>query len=236
MTPERTAEVHISMPLIDQFSGLRKDIQSSVNKAVEKTKQFIPVHETTIRIKNDPKSVIPGHAHGGWEFTPENIVIKVDPNFPDKEQFLGVELPRGVSHELHHAVREKALPDEPRTLGKMLIFEGLATYFETEVWGGEPSKWATALSPEQLQELLIVATTELFQEKYDHMRWFYGTKEIPRWAGYTIGAYLIKQYLDLHPNQTAASLVAVPAATILDELKEVMSKDKIISQPVHPVQ
>lgn len=217
---ERIDQVHIRMPIIDQFSGLRAQIQKTVVDSVEKTRQLIPLHEATIRIKNDPHGVIKDHAHGGWTFTPESILIKVNPNFPDKEQFLHVELPRSISHELHHAVREKVLKDEPRSLGKMLIFEGLATFFETEVWGGEPSKWANALTPEQLQDLLRVAFDELADDKYDHSRWFFGTKDLPRWTGYTIGVYLIKEYLKLHPDQTAASLVTTPESTILEGLKE----------------
>ena len=220
---ERIDQVNIRMPIIDQFSGLRKDIQGIVHNAIEKTKQYIPLHETTIRIKNDPDGVIKDHAHGGWTFTPESIVIKVNPNFPDKEKFLHEELPRSISHELHHAVREKVLKDEPRSLGRMLIFEGLATYFETEVWGGEPSKWANALTPEQLQDVLKVAINELSDDKYDHSRWFFGTKDLARWTGYTIGVYLIKEYLKLHPDQTAASLVTTPASTILEGLKGVIS-------------
>ncbi|MBI5018891.1 hypothetical protein HZB58_01295 [Candidatus Gottesmanbacteria bacterium] len=227
---ERIGQVHIRMPIIDQFSGLRIQIQKTVIKSIEKTKQFIPLHETTIRIKNDPHGVIKDHAHGGWTLTPESILIKVNSNFPDKEQFLQVELPRSVSHELHHAVREKALKDEPRSLGRTLIFEGLATYFETEVWGGEPSKWADALTHEQLQELLKVAINELSDNAYDHSRWFFGTKDLPRWTGYTIGLYLIKEYLKLHPDQTAASLVTTPASVILGGLKE------SILSPVDPQQ
>ncbi len=219
MNPERARDVQIRMPTFDRFAGLRKDIQSITKFAVAQTAKYIPLHETTIRIVDDPKSVIPNHAHSGWTHSADSIRITLDPHFPHKEKLLYEELPRTISHELHHAVRAKALVNEPNTLGAALINEGLATHFETEVWGGEPSKWATALNQEQLQELLKVAVNERTDTTYDHARWFFGAKELPRWTGYTIGVYLVKEYLRLHPEQTAASLVATPADTIFDGLR-----------------
>lgn len=219
MNPERPADIHIRMPFIDRFAGLRNSIQETVNGAVEKTKKYLQLHEATIRIKNDPNGVIRGHAHGGWTFSADNIVIKVDPNFPDREQFLNVELPRSVSHELHHSVRLKELPDEPRTLGAALVFEGLATCFENEVWGGQPSKWANTLNHEQIQELLPMVIQEQNNLKYNHAKWFFGTEELPQWTGYSIGVYLVQKYLQLHPGETAASLVSTPADIIFDGLR-----------------
>lgn len=219
MNVERIDQVRIRMPIVDQFSGIRKDIQSSVSIAIEKTKKHLPLRETTIRIKNDPKGVIPGYAHGAWTFSADNIVIKVNPNIRDREQFLKIELPRSISHELHHSVRSNQMMQEPRTLGTFLIYEGLATCFETEVWGGQLSNWANALSNEQILEILPKVFENLDNPDYSHARWFFGTDDMPKWAGYTIGVYLIKKYLSLHPNETAASLVMTPSKEILDEVK-----------------
>lgn len=223
---EQIEGVHIRMPIVDEFAGLRKDIQSTVSMAIEKTKSFLPLHELTIRIKNKPEAVIPDHAHAGWTYSPESVVIKLNPNFPDKEQLLKTELPRAVSHELHHAARKKALPTEKRTLGVGLISEGLATQFETEVWGGKPSAWATALTPDQIQTLLRTFIKEQSNAEYDDARWFFGTKDLPRWTGYTIGVYLVQEYLKLHPGETAASLVSTPSAVILDSLKGTILRSK----------
>lgn len=218
MNVEQVAGVHIRLPITDEFAGLRQDIQTTAVTAIDRTKQFLPLHELTLRIKNDPEAVIPGHAHGGWTYSPESIVIRLNPNFPSKEQLLKIELPRSVSHELHHAVRQKALPNEKRTLGSGLISEGLATHFETEVWGGEPSAWATALNSDQIQSIVEIVMKEYANTEYDDARWFFGTKDLPRWTGYTIGVYLVQEYLKLHPEQSAASLVSLPAEIIFKEL------------------
>ena len=152
--------------------------------------------------------------------------ITVNPNFSDKERLLHVEFPRSVSHELHHAVRDKALPNEKRSLGSALIAEGLATIFETDVWDGEPSSWAIALSQEQIENLMEKVITERNDPNYNHSRWFFGSSDLPQWAGYSIGVSLIKEYMRLHPNETAATLVATPADVMLDELKQTLLRKK----------
>lgn len=226
MMQERVGDVQVRMPLFDRFAGLRKDIQSITKFAVAQTAKHIPLHETTIRILDNPQRVIPEHAHSGWTHSAEKVRITLNPKFPDKEKLLYEELPRSVSHELHHAVRTKALPDEPETLGAALISEGLAVQFETEVWGGKPSAWATALTEEQIFALLDIVVAEIGNEKYNHARWFFGTENLPRWGGYAIGMYLVREYLRLHPGETAASLVSTPSTVILDGLKDTIRGHK----------
>lgn len=232
---ERVGDVTIKMSLVDGFAGLRKDLQSATKNAIEQTSRHLSLHELTISIKNDPKKVILGHAHAGWTHSAKDVQIKVNPNFSDKEHLLHVEFPRSVSHELHHAVREKALPDEKRSLGSALIAEGLATLFETEVWGGIPSDWAKPLSKEQMQSLLEKVIVESEDPNYNHGRWFFGTSDLPRWAGYSMGIFLIKEYIKLHPNETAATLVETPARVILDELKQTKLKRLNLQLPYQGV-
>lgn len=210
--------MHVRLPLFDRFAGLRKDIKLVIQTSVDQTARYLPLHDVDIRIKNDPSGVIPEHAHSGWTYSKDKVQIKINPQFSDREQLLHIELPRAISHELHHAVRDKALPNEPKTLGAALIKEGLAVVFETDVWGGEPSAWAQALTEEQIHDLLSEAIKESNNDTYNSGRWFFGKSDLPRWTGYSIGTYLIKEYLKLHPNETAASLVTVPAAIILNEL------------------
>lgn len=221
---ERVGDVTIKMSMVDGFSGLRKNLKWMTKNAIEQTSHHLPLHELTISIKNDSKKVIPGHAHAGWTYSAKDVQITVNPSFSDKEYLLHVEFPRSVSHELHHAVRDKVLPNEKRSLEAELMAEGLATVFETEVWGGIPSDWAKPLSKEQMQSLLEKVIIESEDLHYDHGRWFFGTSDLPRWAGYSIGVFLIKEYIRLHPEETAATLVATPASVILDELKQTILK------------
>lgn len=217
MSLERSNEVKIKMPLLENFAGSRREVHHSARFAIERTAQFLSLHEITLRIVDDPKKVIPGHAHAGYSHSAERISIYIDPRFPGREKLLYIELPRSVSHELHHAVRRKELPGDPESLGAALIMEGLAVSFETEVWGGEPSLWATAISLSDIQSLLPIIVDEWNSKKYDHARWFYGKGDLPRWAGYAVGAYLVAEYLKRHPGETAASLVGTPTQTFYEE-------------------
>ena len=214
----RIGEVNLKMKINDDFAGLRTGLQQAAARAIEHTSQYISLHRIDLSLKNDPQHVIPGFAHAGWTSSDSKIQIKVDPTVTDVETLLQIELPRSVSHELHHAVRERALPNEENTLGEMLIKEGLATVFETEIWGGEPSTWSIALTSEQIQDLLVLVKAEHTNKQFDHSRWFFGTGDLPKWAGYAIGNYLIREYLEKHPTETAASLVGVSSGKIFKEL------------------
>lgn len=223
---ERVGEVTMRLPLFDTFGGMRKEFQEITKNSITRTARYLPLHELTINIKNDPKKVIPNHGHSGRTLSEKDIQIKVNPSFSDKETLLQVELPRSISHELHHAVRDKMLPDEKWSLGSALVAEGLATVFETEVWSGEPSAWAKALSKEQMDTLLQKVILERDDQNYNHARWFYGSSDLPKWAGYAIGVHLIKEYMHLHPGETAATLVSTPANVIIDDLRQTVLKKK----------
>jgi uncharacterized protein YjaZ len=49
----------------------------------------------------------------------------------------------------------------------------------------------------------------------DHAGWFFGSGDIPRWAGYTLGFDIVSGYLRAHPALLAADLVTKGAETIL---------------------
>jgi len=49
----------------------------------------------------------------------------------------------------------------------------------------------------------------------DHAEWFFGSGDLPRWAGYTLGFDIVSGYLRRHPALTAADLVTTDAETIL---------------------
>jgi hypothetical protein len=210
MSIEQFKDVHIYAPRIEDAKGVEQSIIRAVKGAVERTSKRIPLHEVSIHVTHDPKRVIPGYGHGGWTYSSSEIDISVDNAFARKKEFIEGELPRSVSHELHHAVRSNIFPNEERTLGAALVREGLATLFEQEVWGGNLSDWAQALNQDQIDQLMPLYKKEFAHKSYDHPRWFFGRGDLPNWAGYTLGVYIIKKYLQNHPNESAGSLVGVP--------------------------
>ncbi len=196
-----------------RFEQYLPELETIMGDAVEQTGKHIPLHPIDIVVYDNPAHAIPGFAHGARTHNPYTIRISLDPLFLDFIKAVRKELPRSVSHELHHAVRWKAV-GYGRTLMEVLVTEGLATCFEVELWGGKPSPWATAIKGKTFEKLWQKATQEFKNTSYNHNRWFFGSDDLPRWAGYTLGHDLVRRYLAKHPTESAASLVATPAAEI----------------------
>lgn len=214
-------DLMLDVSFLEQPQRFWMDAKRIALDAKQKTGTLLTLHEPlTIRLVNNPRGVIPGFGHGGHtNESGTEIRIDFDPKFENRWQLLHVELPRSISHELHHAVRFHTL-GYAHSLQEAVITEGLATHFEIEVWGGDPSAWAIALEKSQLPEIVEQFKEEVAERdtEYNHSRWFYGNGDLPRWAGYALGHYFIDEYLKLHPDQTAATLVVAPATEILQAL------------------
>jgi uncharacterized protein YjaZ len=118
-------------------------------------------------------------------------------------------LPHIVAHELHHVARVRGL-NPATTLFEALISEGLADHFGLELLGGPLPPWSNALTPDEIEHFLRLAEPE-FDDLNDYDRWFFGfAPGIPRWTGYTLGFYLVGEYI-ARSGQSAAELVHTPA-------------------------
>lgn len=196
-----------------RLEPFRKDIEKYLELAIQKTREKLPMGNVDIVVYDDPANVIPGFCHGARTLDPYTVRISLDPKFPNFKNALKAELPRTISHELHHTVRWKFMG---KTLLDAMIFEGLASRFEQEVWGGKPPAWATALSKDKLLEMLDLARKEYNSTTYDYIGWFFGKKKFSRWTGYSLGYFLVSEYIKKHPDETAAFLVSKPARIFIE--------------------
>jgi uncharacterized protein YjaZ len=96
------------------------------------------------------------------------------------------------------------------TVGEAMISEGMASLYEEEHSGETPTYATTTISSDDIAraKMLINDTT------YDHSEWFFGSKAVSRWFGYTYGYQLCKDYAEKH-HTTAREMVNVSASTIL---------------------
>ena len=107
-----------------------------------------------------------------------------------------------VAHELCHAARWGKNDEWINSLFDGLIFEGIATYFETEFAKSRKEKTLfikTILkrTDEENEKNLEKLRDQLDSNYYDYdMIFFNGNDELPRWAGYSLGYYLVKKYLE----------------------------------------
>lgn len=105
-------------------------------------------------------------------------------------------------HELCHAARWGKNDEWIDSLFDGLISEGIATYFEVEfVKEAEEKtffiKTVLERSNEENEEILGKLRDKLNSNDYDYNVIFYnGNEDLPRWAGYSLGYYLVKRYLE----------------------------------------
>lgn len=192
-------------------------IDSVVTEALDHIAAILPGPATDIGIALGTQ-VIPELGVTGYT-SPTNgkIYILVDPHSQTPyNQTLRVWLPAALSHEVHHSVRILGGPGFGPTLGESLVTEGLATAFDSQAWPGLTEPWMNAISPAQeavlwvrMKQALNTAGVAVYDQ------WFFGSPGIPRWTGFTIGYHMVSDYLRRHPHDSSASIVDLPASTII---------------------
>ncbi|MBU6388586.1 hypothetical protein KGQ72_01790 [Patescibacteria group bacterium] len=186
-------------------------IVSAFEGGLSEVTNKITLPSVDVVIDDNGSSAIPETGVGGFAPSAHLLYIHINPEFKDIEQRLGSEIRSTLTHELHHCACWAAR-GYGKTLLEALISEGLADHFDIEVNGGEPKLWSVAISSVELARLLDKAKSEFGNDSYDHAAWFFGSKEkdIPRWAGYSLGFSLVDDYLKKN-NKKASELVAADA-------------------------
>jgi len=107
----------------------------------------------------------------------------------------GEDLMKTIAHELAHAL-SPSYDMEKMTLGEGLIFEGVAEHFREKFIGGKQSSWSSAISRNEAREIFNQLKKELDHGEIKlYTEVFYGTGKYPLWSGYTIGYYILEDYL-----------------------------------------
>jgi hypothetical protein len=82
---------------------------------------------------------------GGYNPGPGEVLLYADPARPDLDSVLWSELLPQLAHEVHHAMRRRAM-GYGTTLLQAAVSEGLADHFSLEASGGITRPWAVALA------------------------------------------------------------------------------------------
>ena len=194
------------------------EIERVAESTTTSVKKILPIKDVDVVFYNNPGATI-DEVGGIGGFTPNQhtIFISLNPRHQNFKNALKNELAFILAHEFHHTLRwQKTV--EGDTLLEALIFEGLAEHFAIEVTGRQkPSPWAEALTDTEKKKLLEKASEEWLNPTYNNSLWFFGSnpKEIPRWAGYTLGFDLVAKYLQTHPETSASKLVFADATLFI---------------------
>jgi uncharacterized protein YjaZ len=172
----------------------------------------MPPQDIDVVVQDNPQKTIPEIGVGGSTIYSYLIEISIDPNFPDLINSISLQIKGTLAHELAHAFRWGAL-EYNGTLLESLISEGLADYFDIEINNTLPKSWDKALDEKQINEFLNLAKKEYFSENYIYSDWFLGSMDgkTPRWTGYSLGFYLVDEYIKKHPDKKASTLYNVRA-------------------------
>ena len=147
---------------------------------------------------------------GGFNPSSDEVRLYADSSWPDLAAVLRSELLPQLAHEIHHAMRRRAV-GYGSTLLQAAVTEGLADHFSLEVSGATERPWAVALTAAQLT-IWIPEVEARASGEYNHAEWFFGTNpSIPRWTGYAVGFELVRAYLNQDPGRRASALVGEPA-------------------------
>lgn len=144
-----------------------------------------------------PFMLIPEDGIGGRTYWSDLITICVD-----EEKLTKSKMTEMLVHELCHAARWGKNSEWMNTLFDGLINEGIATYFEAEFAKNLEEKTVfikTILerSDEENKKIFEKLCDQLESKSYDYETIFFnGNDELPHWAGYSLGYYLVKRYLE----------------------------------------
>ena len=141
--------------------------------------------------------IIPEDGVGGQTFASNFIVSALDLKTMSILRFKEM-----LAHELGHAARWGKNDEWMNTLFDGMISEGIATYFGTEFAKNNSEKqfFTRAIlerSDEENERILNELRGNLDDKNYDYQTIFFtGNDKLPRWSGYSLGYYLVKNYLE----------------------------------------
>lgn len=108
-----------------------------------------------------------------------------------------------VCHEMSHSLRWEKVPEYSDDMFKGMILEGLAIVLEQkaiEARGGEKQFFLKSMletTEGEYQRIIHELEASFSKNSYDYEAIFYnGNDTLPRWAGYRLGYYFVKRYLE----------------------------------------
>lgn len=196
-----------------------EDHVEEVKKALEKCGQFLEEKLYVFTIPKFGKFTAEKMGGAGGVNTFENVFfIEIAP-YEDKEK-QKESISHTVAHELGHA-----LSKEHRIFNifRMLKEEGLNEHFRESMVGGERAPWTQAISRERAMEIFeeLKEKGKLEETSLDfYMELFFGINDkYPMWSGYTIGYYLMEDYLKSLETVDWKRLFKTPSEEILKTFK-----------------
>ena len=206
-----------------QLDAVLEPVLGAIERARVRIETVVAPRTLDVVVQAWPDRVDERFGFTGYAPTADMFQITVDPANPNLAAQLGEPFERMVAHEYHHTLRWIA-PGYGRTLGEALASEGLAGHFARELYDNPPEHYESALEAEAFRELAPIALSCWDDAAYDHPRWFFGARDLPVHAGYTLGYALVGKYLGARADRSAASLAHEPASSFPPALRGLVDR------------
>lgn len=193
-------EFKISLEYINQgntekkypkIKGLNTECRKIINNSLEKIKEFFD-GDLFIYVFPTNNSFVINKMGGSTGITTNKntIYLEIFPTKNWKKEFEST-----IIHEMVHVIMKYEY-NRKNSVGEALIHDGMAENFRESLLGGrEP--FTKAISKKKAIEIFEELKPILSKEDTDelHAEIFFGAGKYPLWSGYTIGYYLVKDYL-----------------------------------------
>lgn len=188
--------------LITEANGNLSDKRVMIESAVKVAEEYVFPKlkidwDIDVLVTNRIPMIIPENGAGGYTFSADFIRIMID----DKKATKNL-ISENVVHELCHAARWGRNDEWIKSLFDCLIFEGLACALEAEFVKDKTEKslfikTILECTYDENKKILDLLQDKLDSNEYNYDEIFFnGNIYLPRWAGYSLGYYLVKKYLE----------------------------------------
>jgi uncharacterized protein YjaZ len=156
------------------------------------------------------KQVIPETGESGYVSLPNRITFSLDPHSPmgGALAIISAQLRPTLFHELHHMVRDGAVPRA--TLMDAVVSEGLAIAFERD-FAGVSVPWGTY---DEATAAVWVRELRALPESTPREPWLFRHPDGRRWVGLRAGTYLADRAMRAS-RKDAAELARMPTERVL---------------------
>jgi len=129
-----------------------------------------------------------------------------------------------ITHELAHAINP-VYDMENMSVGQGIVFEGLAENFRESMVDHMKSRLVSNVNEFEIEEMFNKIRPILLSKKLsDYHEVFFGTGKLPRWAGYSVGYYLVRRIIKDYKKIDWNLLLMQNPDIILNEILDFSSR------------
>ena len=180
---------------------------ATIKKAASSAQKFIAnnfVFDYTVDLIVTAPSflmnTIPEDGIGGRTYSSHFVAIALNKHEREINEDIVFET---ICHEMSHSLRWEKLPEYSKTLFDGMILEGLAVVLEEKAMNDTNRKQRQFFLEEvqktnqaTIHNIISQLSSHMNSKHYNYDTIFYaGNDSLPRWAGYKLGYYYVKKYL-----------------------------------------